>query len=118
MIAPVISIFANARGNKTFHHRFINWSYRKRGTVQRTHIKKRILIVTLAKKTKMLKRPPSTPSQPPNEPLIRSQWKPCAGFHHGIGRCQPPRKSVTMMAEPVIMAAYSPRKKSANFIEP
>ena len=35
-----------------------------------------------------------------------------------MGKCQPPRKSVTMMAEPVIMAAYSPRKKRANFIEP
>ena len=33
------------------------------------------------------------------------------------GNVQPPRKSVTIMADEAIMLAYSPRKKRANFIE-
>jgi len=32
------------------------------------------------------------------------------------GRLQPPRKRVTMRQEATIMAAYSPRKKRANFM--
>ena len=47
---------------------------------------------------------------------------PGAGHGSMLGRMpkpidQPPKKRVTMRAEPMIMAAYSPRKKRANFIE-
>ena len=33
------------------------------------------------------------------------------------GSVQPPKNNVTIIAEAAIMAAYSPMKKSANFIE-
>ena len=35
---PDISIHKNASGVSTFKHRFISWSTRKRGNVQRIHI--------------------------------------------------------------------------------
>ena len=35
-------------------------------------------------------------------------------LNHGSGRLQPPKKTVTMMAEAETMAAYSPRKNKAN----
>jgi hypothetical protein len=39
-----------ASGISTFHPRFINWSYRNRGTVQRTHMKKKMKKMILANK--------------------------------------------------------------------
>ena len=58
-------------------------------------------MATFAKKTTMFIRPKIHPCEPSGIP----------------GKCQPPRNNVTITADPVIMAAYSPRKKRANFIE-
>ena len=79
----------------------MSWSHRKRGSVQRTHMKMKIMMVTLAKKTAILISPKIQPCEPSGIP----------------GKCQPPKNNVTITAEPVIMAAYSPRKYKANFIE-
>ena len=35
-------MLAIAKGINVFHPRSINWSYRKRGSVQRTHMKKKM----------------------------------------------------------------------------
>src|ERR1041385_300688 len=64
-------------------------------------MKKKISAATFAKKTTMLIRPKIQPCEPSGIP----------------GKCQPPKNSVTITAEPVIIAAYSPRKYKANFIE-
>ena len=79
----------------------MSWSQRKRGSVQRTHIMKKIRAATLAKKTAMLISPKIQPCDPSGIP----------------GKCQPPKNKVTTIDAPVIIAAYSPRKKSANFID-
>src|SRR5881392_3837999 len=100
-IAATRKILTSAISKKKSQPRRINWSQRKRGSVQRTHIMKKIIAPTFAKKTAMLIKPKIQPCEPSGIP----------------GKCQPPRKSVITIDEPVIIAAYSPRKKSANFIE-
>ena len=54
----------------------------------------KIKAATFAKKTAILMRPKTQPRDPSGMP----------------GKCQPPKNKVTMIADPVIMAAYSPRK--------
>src|SRR6266550_8524763 len=100
-IAATMKILTSAISKKKSQPRRINWSQRKRGSVQRTHIMKKIRAATLAKKTAMLIKPKIQPCDP-------------SGIR---GKCQPPKNKVTTIAEPLIIAAYSPRKKSANFIE-
>src|SRR5260221_13262967 len=60
----------------------------------------------------MIRRPPRS-TLFPYTTLFRS----CCGSVGRKGICQAPKNRVTMTALPVIIAAYSPRKKSANFIE-
>jgi len=83
--------------------KFINWSYRNRGSIHRTQIKNTIKTNTFARKMAMLTKPQIA------EGAIWS--KP----HHGS--VQPPRNSVTIIADDAIMLEYSPMKNSANFIE-
>ena len=47
----------------------------------------------------------------------RPTFDPVSYTHLQQGMLQPPRKSVTAMPEPMIIAAYSPMKNRANFIE-
>ncbi len=83
----------------------MSWSYRKRGSVQRMAMKNSSSTATLAKKQMMFTNPQNAPIKPGPLP---------SGIN---GMCQPPRKSVTISEQPVIIAAYSPRKNSANFID-
>src|SRR5213082_2143431 len=96
-----IKIFTSAISKKNSQPSRMSWSHRKRGSVQRTHMKTKIMTATFAKKTAMLMRPKIHPCEPSGIP----------------GKCQPPKNNVTMTADPVIIAAYSPRKYKANFIE-
>src|SRR5205807_10379693 len=96
-----IKIFTSAISKKKSQPSRITWSQRKRGSVQRTHMKTKIMTATFAKKTATLMRPKIQPRDPSGIP----------------GKCQPPKNNVTMTADPVIIAAYSPRKYKANFIE-
>ena len=100
-MAATIKIFTNAISKKKSQPRRMSWSQRKRGSVQRTHMNTKIMAATFAKKTTILITPKIQPCEPSGMP----------------GKCQPPKNKVTMMADPVIMAAYSPRKNSANFID-
>src|SRR5436190_2362766 len=99
--AATRKILTSAISKKKSHQSRISWSQRKRGSVQRTHMKMKIMIATFAKKTAMLIRPKIHPCEPSGIP----------------GKCQPPKNNVTVMADAVIIAAYSPRKYKANFIE-
>jgi hypothetical protein len=55
---------------------------------------KKITTATFVKKTAMLIRPKIHPWEPSGMP----------------GKCKPPKNNVTTTADPVIIAAYSPRK--------
>src|SRR5688572_28337447 len=102
-ITAVTKIFAGASGINLRQPRSINWSYRKRGHIQRTQIITISSKAILPRKIPMCARPRQTVS--------------AASLRPNHGSVQPPRKSVTIMAEAAIMFAYSPMKKSANFIE-
>src|SRR5262249_581245 len=100
-IAATIKIFTSAISKKNSHPSRMSWSQRNRGSVQRTHMKTKIMTATFAKKTAMLMRPKIHPCEPSGIP----------------GKCQPPKKNGRMTAAPVIIGAYSPKKYKANFIE-
>src|ERR1051325_11241653 len=85
-------MFTKAISKKNNHPNRISWSQRNRGNVQRIHIMKKIRAQTFVKKTAMLSTPKIQPCEPSGIP----------------GKCQPPRKSVVMRQEPVIIAIYSP----------
>ncbi len=94
-------MFTKANGMNRRQPRSINWSYRNRGSIQRTQMKTTIRTTIFAMNTPMWKRPPNNPS---------------AGVPRN-GNVHPPKNKVTIIAALAIMFAYSPRKKSANFIE-
>src|SRR5262249_40731679 len=94
-------MFTNAISKKKSQPRRISWSQRKRGSVQRTHINMKIIMATFVKKTAMLT----------NQKIHRGERSEMRG------KGQPPKNNVTITADPVIIAAYSPRKYKANFIE-
>src|SRR5262249_20531285 len=90
----VRTILANASGMNRRQPKSINWSYRNRGHIQRTQIIMNMTPTIFARKMPICAIPASTP---------------VAGWSRpATGKVQPPRKSVTSMAEPVVMAAYSP----------
>src|SRR5215471_1755743 len=101
MIIATMKILASAISKKKSQTKRISCSQRNRGNVQRTHIMKKIKAATLVKKMTMLIKPKIQPCDPSGIP----------------GKCQPPKNNVTTIDEPVIIAAYSPKKKSANFID-
>src|SRR5271157_2190573 len=49
MTTAVIMMFKRAKGKRTFQPNFINWSYRNRGKVARTQMKKKMKKKTLIK---------------------------------------------------------------------
>ncbi len=83
---------SSVKGRTNFQAKFINWSWRRRGSVPRIQMKTKIESITL----------------PKNQ------------IHEGMkvrnenGADHPPRKSVVPRPEMENMARYSPRKKSAN----
>jgi len=81
----------------------MSWSYRNRGHIQRTQITMKIRKHILARKMPMCSSP---------APIVAAGW-----FRPATGRLQPPRNSVVISAAAATMLAYSPMKKSANFIE-
>jgi hypothetical protein len=95
-----------ANGVRTFQHRYMSWSTRKRGNVQRTHICTKM-------KKKPLIRIQNTPQM---GPFVHSFNK--RGPRLGSGEFQPPKKSVEIITLTMNMLAYSAKKIMANFIPP
>src|SRR5262249_44124261 len=100
-MAATTKIFTSAISKKNSHPSRMSWSQRKRGSVQRTHMKTKIMTATFAKKTARVMSPKSHPWEPREIP----------------GKRQPPKKNVQMTPDPVILAAFSPKKYKGNFIE-
>ena len=96
-------MFASASGTNRRQPKSINWSYRKRGNIQRTQMKtvinpaifnRNINICTMAM---------------PME---------CAGWSNPQnGSVQPPKNNVVIIPVVATILEYSARKNSANFIE-
>lgn len=82
----------------------ITWSYRKRGSDQRTHIMKKSIAAIFTMKA-------ATESAEETHPQDAGHSQPGRGFH-------PPRKSATKSAEPAAMCPYSPTKNRPNLKEP
>ncbi len=96
-------MFASASGKKRRQPRSINWSYRKRGHIQRTQMNNSRNPNTFARKIAMCAMPPGS---------VVAVWS-----RPNYGSVQPPKNSVTIIADARIMFAYSPMKNSANLIE-
>src|SRR5580658_8702142 len=96
-------MFTNASGNIRRQPKSINWSYRKRGNIQRTQMKTTMKNNIFAMNTRMCAMP---------KPMD------CAGVSKPQnGSVQPPKNNVTIIADEATMFEYSARKKSANFME-
>src|SRR5690242_19660989 len=81
----------------------MSWSYRKRGSVQRTHMKVNRKNSTFVRKQPMVR-------------MLLSRVNGAALSHPVNGMSHPPKKSVAMSALDVTMLAYSAMKKSENFM--
>jgi hypothetical protein len=92
------------------HARFMIWSKRKRGRVQRTHMKRAMMTSVLAKKTSARMMHSSRLS-------VTDGVAPLPTLSPRPGRCHPPKKRATQTADVVIMPAYSARKNRAKRIE-
>lgn len=79
-------------GSKTFQHKRINWSIRKRGKDERTHIKKIRRIETFIAKIRL-----SLKNKPKGQKIF-----------------QPPKKTITVKKHIKIIELYSAKKKSAK----
>src|SRR6478735_5576896 len=105
----VISTCASEIGIKPRQAIIMSWSKRKRGRLQRTHMKMKTTATVFPKKT-------------PERTMHSSRLSVTDGLVGSTcpfrnGRCHPPKKSATQTADVVIMPAYSARKKRANRIE-
>src|SRR5437762_5967278 len=76
--AATRKILTSATSKKKSHPSRISWSQRKRGNVQRTHMKMKIMMATFPKNTAILIRPKIHPCEPSGIP----------------GKCQPPKNNV------------------------
>src|SRR5260221_6187027 len=86
--------------------RCMSWSNRKRGRLQRVHMKTKMM--TIVFKKMITERRMQTNRLSVIEGFLGSTCpsKP--------GKCQPPKKSATQTADVVIIPAYSARKKRAK----
>src|ERR1019366_1931438 len=101
MATATTMMYASESGSRIFQPSAMSWSYRKRGSVQRIHITKKIQKNVLAKKH----APVTTVwSSPPRS----SQWV--------NGMSQPPKNRVATIAATVTICAYSAIMNSENFI--
>ena len=96
-------MFASASGKNRRQPKSINWSYRKRGHIQRTQM-------NTSRNTNTFARKIATCAMPPGN--VVAVWS-----RPNHGSVQPPKNSVTIIADARIMFAYSPMKNSANLIE-
>ena len=96
-------MFASANGKNRRQPKSINWSYRKRGHIHRTQMNPNRNTNTFARKIATCAMPPG------NVVAVWSRPK--------HGSVQPPKNSVTIIADARIMFAYSPMKNSANLME-
>ncbi|SHT92660.1 Uncharacterised protein [Mycobacteroides abscessus subsp. abscessus] len=92
-------IHASEIGMSTFQPSAMNWSYRRRGSVARSHMNRNRNAHTLPTNH-------SSGHQPVLAPGMRLS---------GQGACQPPRNSVVARAETVVMLTYSASMNIANF---
>src|SRR5256714_5155958 len=93
-------IHTRLTGSSTFQPNRMNWSYRSRGKVPRSHTNTNSRMSTFAVNH-------SSGHQP--------ELAPCHTVVIGAGARQPPRNSVVHRPETVTMLTYSARKNSANF---
>ena len=96
------TIQASVTGMRNFQPKRMNWSYRMRGSVPRSHTKNHMNI-------HILRVNHSRPHQPPAN--VPSPMAEMSG-----GAAGPPRNIVVASAETVNMLTYSPRKNIANVI--
>src|SRR4051812_11828078 len=89
-------------GSSTFQPRRMNWSYRRRGSVARTHTNMNSISTTLA-----------TNHSSGNQPL----FAPAQNAVIGHGARQPPRNIVTIADDIDTIATYSESMYSRNLIE-
>src|SRR6184192_3587230 len=101
---PDISIHTNASGVNTFQHKFISWSTRKRGNVQRIHI----CTPTNANTFNTVQNIPHA------APVVQSAK--CTLTILGKGVFQAPRKRITATIDTKNIIEYSARKTKANRI--
>src|ERR1051325_152147 len=94
------TMFTTASGKNTFQPTRIRMSYFRRGIVQRTQTKTKSRTPTLARKGRADSR--------------KAMYVP-GSFHQGMSH--PPRKSVTISADIVVIEMYSDMKNIANFID-
>src|SRR5208337_75520 len=80
----VTRMFASASGTNRRQPRSINWSYRKRGNIQRTQMNTTMKNSIFARNTPMCARP---------APNVAAGWSSPQN-----GRVQPPKNSVTIIA--------------------
>src|SRR5207237_10318924 len=97
-IAATMKMFTNAISKKETQPSRMSLSHRKRGSVQRTHMKMKIMMVTLAKKTAILISPKIQPCEPSGIP----------------GKWQPPKNNVKITAESGSSAVYWGKNYNAN----
>src|SRR5208282_497156 len=94
----VTRMFASASGTNRRQPRSINWSYRKRGNIQRTQMNNTMNNSIFTRKIKICARPVTR---------LAAGWSSPQN-----GSVQPPKNSVTIIAADAIMLEYSPRKNS------
>src|SRR5690606_13442140 len=95
-----------ATGINIFQQRVINWSARKRGRVQRTHI----WIPTI--KSDLL----TVQKSPQPKPVVQSANRKLPMLGRGV--FHPPKKIMTPSIETKNIMAYSAKNKKANLIPP
>src|SRR5574338_1181698 len=102
---------AKAKGTRYFQHRLIIWSTRRRGSVQRTHT------TTLRRTSVLVTKTSMERSWSPHHPAPGSSPAPRAAAKTSgpaKGTCQPPKNSVTEMADITHRFPNSTRKKRAK----
>ena len=99
---PDISIQTNASGVSTFQHKFINWSTRMRGNVQRIHI-------CTPTKASVFK---ATHNIPQKTPVV--QVAKCNEPMFGSGVFQAPKNRITLIIDTKNIIEYSAKKTKAK----
>src|SRR5690349_14381324 len=96
-------MYVSAIGSMNFQPSDMSWSYRKRGSVQRTQMNTNTKTNTFSQKK-------------PNVSSVLMSVCGAALSHCVNGMSQPPKNSVAISALAVMMFAYSAMKNIENFI--
>src|SRR4029078_6793366 len=97
----MIMMYASATGRRHFQPNAMSWSYRKRGSVQRIHMMKKIQKNVFTKNMRWLR--------------ITQYHTPVSSARVN-GMSQPPKNRVATIALTVTTLAYSAMKNMENFI--